>query len=173
MSPAKKGFFSNFLDSKKDPSMHFILVLGLALIFVFLVIFYVGPVEKTKQYGLLGQKKQQEQPAEARVREITPTILLNETNPYLGSTVTLTTTYAKTVKSPRIAIRCFQGEKLVYAEAGTYDHGFLLGGGWSEWLEIGGPAHCTAELFYIIWHGNNPQEVTSLALTSFEAAGAQ
>ena len=98
-------------------------------------------------------------------------IALNEAAPHLGGQVTFTVTYPDQVKYPRIAVRCYQDGVMTYAEAGTYDHVFLLGGGWSVWLEHGGPAACTAELFYIVWHGNNTQEVFSLAWTSFDAAG--
>ena len=101
----------------------------------------------------------------------TASIKLNESNPHLGSTVTFTTTYPKSVKYPRVAVRCFQNETMVYAEAGTYDHAFVLGGASSDWLRAGGAASCTAELFYFIWHGNNPQEYYNLAWTSFNAAG--
>ena len=98
-------------------------------------------------------------------------ITLNQVDPHLGGDVTFTVTYPDQVKDPRIAVRCYQDGVMTYAEAGTYDHVFLLGGGWSVWLEHGGPANCTAELFYIVWNGNNPQEVFSLASTSFDAAG--
>ena len=98
-------------------------------------------------------------------------IMLNQVDPHLGGDVTFTATYPDQVKDPRIAVRCYQDGVMTYAEAGTYDHVFLLGGGWSVWLEHGGPADCTAELFYIVWNGNNPQEVFSLAWTSFHAAG--
>jgi hypothetical protein len=101
----------------------------------------------------------------------TSSITLNQAGPRLGGEVTFTVTYPDQVKYPRIAVRCYQGGEMVYAEAGTYDHVFLLGGGWSVWLERGGPAECTAELFYIVWHGSNTQEVFSLAWTSFQAAG--
>jgi hypothetical protein len=98
-------------------------------------------------------------------------ITLNQVDPHLGGDVTFTVAYPGQVKDPRIAVRCYQDGVMTYAEAGTYDHVFLLGGGWSVWLERGGPADCTAELFYIVWHGNNTQEVFSLAWTSFQAGG--
>ena len=98
-------------------------------------------------------------------------IAVNEAAPHLGGQVTFTATYPDQVKYPRIAVRCYQDGVMTYAEAGTYDHVFLLGGAGSDWLRAGGPASCTAELFYIIWHGNNTQEVFSLAWSSFDAAG--
>jgi len=101
----------------------------------------------------------------------TSSITLNQAGPRLSGEVTFTVTYPDQAKYPRIAVRCYQDGVMTYAEAGTYDHVFLLGGGWSVWLERGGPADCTAELFYIVWHGSNTQEVFSLAWTSFQAAG--
>jgi len=98
-------------------------------------------------------------------------IALNEAAPHLGGQATFTVTYPDHVKDPRIAVRCYQDGVMTYAEAGTYDQAFLLGGGWSVWLEHPGAADCTAELFYIVWHGSNTQEVYSLAWTSFHAAG--
>ena len=66
---------------------------------------------------------------------------------------------------------CYQAGVIVYTEAGTFDHVFLLGGASSDWLTLGGPASCTGELFYFIWHGNNQQVFVSLATTTFDAAG--
>lgn len=101
----------------------------------------------------------------------TYTITLNESTPHLGGTVTFTTTGVDKIKSPRIAVRCFQGTAMGYAEAGPADQAFLLGGAWSLWLTAGGPASCTAELFYIVWSPNSPQVFVTLATTSFNAAG--
>jgi hypothetical protein len=101
----------------------------------------------------------------------TPSISLNESDPHLGGSVSFATTYPSTVKSPRVAVRCYQAGSLTYAEAGPADTTFTLGGGGSVWLSSGGPANCTAELFYFVWKGNNPQEYYSLAWTSFDAVG--
>ena len=158
-------------DHRGNISFALAIGLGLILILVFLTLLYLGKIEGPKIFGLFGEKKQQEQPTEAKVAPTISSIKLNETDPHLGGTITFTTTSPKSVKSPRIAVRCFQNEEMTYAEAGTYNHAFLLGGGWSKWLEVGGPASCTAELFYFIWHGSNPQEYYHLAWTSFAAAG--
>jgi len=99
-----------------------------------------------------------------------PSITLNEADPHLGGPATFAVTYPAQVKYPRVAVRCYQDGSMVYAEAGPSDQVFLLGGASSDWLRAGGPASCTAELFYIVWNGGNPQEVTTLAWTSFEAA---
>ena len=97
-------------------------------------------------------------------------IKLNETDPHLGGTVSFTVTYPRTVKSPRYAVRCYQGGVMTYAEARPADEALLLGGGGSVWLTNGGEADCTAELFWIDWSG--PQQVfNTLAWTSFHAAG--
>lgn len=69
---------------------------------------------------------------------------------------------------------CYQNGDLVYGETGSADHMFLLGGNvdrGSIWRIVGGAASCKADLFDLIWNGNNPQEVVWLASTTFDAAG--
>jgi hypothetical protein len=101
-----------------------------------------------------------------------PGIVLEQSDPHLGGLVTFAVTYPREVRYPRVAVRCFGADgSLTYAEAGSYDHAFLLGGAGSDWLRQGGPAHCTAELFYFTSKGSRPQEAHSLAWTDFEAAG--
>jgi hypothetical protein len=101
-----------------------------------------------------------------------PSITLDQSDPHLGGVVTFTVRYPTKVKSPRVAVRCYSADgTLIYAEAGPYDQSFLLGGASSDWLTVGGPAHCTGELFYFVWNGNQPQQYYSLAWTSFDAAG--
>ncbi len=99
------------------------------------------------------------------------TITLDQAGPHLGGYVTFSVSYAGNVKSPRIQVMCYQDGALVYGEAGPADQSFLLGGASSTWLTNGGPASCTADLFYIVWNGNNPQQVFFLVSTSFDAAG--
>ena len=57
-----------------------------------------------------------------------PSISLNQSNPALGSSVTFTTVYPNSTKNPRIDVQCYQNGVLVYAEAGSVDHVFVLGG---------------------------------------------
>jgi len=59
----------------------------------------------------------------------------------------------------------------IYAMARHYDEAFLLGGGWSPWLEQGGPAHCVASLYYWSYQGGG-QQFNHLATIEFDAAGA-
>jgi hypothetical protein len=92
--------------------------------------------------------------------------------PALGSSVDFATAYPRGTKNPRIEVRCYDAAgSLVYAEAGDTAHVFDLGGYASNWKTNGGSASCTARLFDLVWNGNNPQQVTWLALTSFNAAG--
>jgi hypothetical protein len=101
-----------------------------------------------------------------------PSIAVQQPDPHLGGTVTFTVTYPREVRYPRVAVRCFGADdSLIYAEAGAYDHAFLLGGAGSDWLRQGGAAHCTGELFYFSSKGSQAQEVRSLAWTDFDAAG--
>ena len=100
----------------------------------------------------------------------TPSLTLDQSDPHLGSTVTFTVEAPRSVKAPRVSVMCSQGSTLVYGEAGTFDHAFLLGGASSLWLELGGPADCTADLFY--WDYVGQQQVyVWLAQTTFTAGG--
>ena len=103
-----------------------------------------------------------------------PWISLNEAArvaaPSLGSTVSFSTGYPKTVRNPRIEVLCSQDGRLVYGEAGGVDDSFLLGGGGSRWKDGGGSADCTANLFYFGWKAGT-QTYVRLASTSFSAAG--
>jgi hypothetical protein len=103
-----------------------------------------------------------------------PSIKVDQSSPALGSSVTFTSSYPGSTKNPRIQVMCYQNGQLVYGEAGAADHIFLLGGNpdrGSIWRMVGGSASCTADLFDLIWNGNNPQQVAWLATTSFNAAG--
>jgi hypothetical protein len=87
--------------------------------------------------------------------------------PTIGTVVTFTTSYPKTVKNPRIEVLCYQADGLVYGEAGGVTQAFLLGGGWSRWLEVGGgPADCVANLYYFGSHAGR-QTYNVLASTAF------
>lgn len=98
-------------------------------------------------------------------------IVLNESDPHLGGPATFTSTYPSGTHNPRIDVMCYDlSGALVYGEAGGVDHQFVLGGYASVWVTNGGPAHCFARLFDLIWNGNNPQEVVWLAFAEFDAS---
>jgi len=118
-----------------------------------------------------------------------PSIALAQVNgfaaaiqPSLGSTVTFTVSVPKNVNNPRVELMCYQGGGVVYGETGSVAQaigdgtdplgysGFLLGGGGSLWLWGGGPADCTANLFYFGQHAG-VQTFNVLASTSFAAEG--
>jgi len=81
--------------------------------------------------------------------------------------LTFTTLYPNSVNSPRVQVMCYQNGTMVYGEAGTPDHTFLLGGAWSPWVANGGgPASCHADLLDMSNSGN-----TVLASTDFPASG--
>ena len=90
--------------------------------------------------------------------------------PSLGSTVTFATSYPRTVKNPRIEVLCYQDGDLVFGMAGSVTYAFQLGGAGSTWLTVGGPADCTANLFYFGSHAGK-QTYNKLATTSFAAGG--
>jgi len=121
----------------------------------------------------------QEQPEpQGRPVAVEPTIVLNEANVGLGDTITFTVTYPKIAdqgnnSGARIQVLCYQGEVLVYGEAGPATQGFKLGGSGSRWLyefpNYG--ASCVADLFY--WsYRKGRQAFNWLASTDFEASGA-
>lgn len=90
--------------------------------------------------------------------------------PRLGSTVAFDTRYPTTIKNPRIEVLCYQGGDKVYGEAGAVSDSFKLGGGGSLWLDVGGAAECTANLFYFGSHAGT-ETYSVLASTSFGAGG--
>jgi hypothetical protein len=92
-------------------------------------------------------------------------------SPALGNQMNFTTTWSNSVKNPRVQLACYQNGTQVYGEAGTPDHMFTLGGYASPWVTNGGTASCRADLYDLQWNGNNPQQVTWLANTTFDAAG--
>jgi hypothetical protein len=99
--------------------------------------------------------------------------------PSIGSWITFTVTFPKSVEryGPRILISCYQNNELVYAEGGSYDQSFMLGGSGSLWVydqapgDRQAPADCVAELFYFSYQGG--QKWNHLADTSFQAGGAE
>lgn len=97
-------------------------------------------------------------------------ISLGQSSASLGSEVNFYVAYPSGTKNPRIDVMCYQGDTLVYGEAGTFDHIFVLGGYASAWRTNGGGASCTARLFDLIWNGNSMQQVVWLASTTFEAS---
>jgi hypothetical protein len=119
---------------------------------------------------------------------VTPSISLaavsgaSATQPALGSTVWFNVTAPSNVNNPRVQVVCTQNGAVVYGEAGSVGQatgdgtdtlgysGFLLGGGWSQWLATGGAADCTASLFYFGQKAGQ-QTFNVIASTSFAAAG--
>lgn len=98
---------------------------------------------------------------------------------YEGS-VAFNTAGASKLKNPRVWVACYQGGALVYGAGGGPTTVFKLGGDMSQWvLNGGGPASCTAQLYYILdakgtgeWNGLGAQGGdVYLAQTSFSAAG--
>lgn len=106
--------------------------------------------------------------------------VVGQWQPALGDLVTFASSSPNTVKNPRIEVLCFQSSVLVYGEAGSADQafqqqltgypGFVLGGSSSVWLRSGGPADCTANLFYFGWV-KGQQTYNLLATTTFAATG--
>ena len=105
----------------------------------------------------------------AKTAAVPASVALATPDPHLGGSVSFR--YVVNARDPRIAVRCYQNGVMGYAEAGTADHVFQLGGAGSDWLRAGGAAHCTVQLFSIESRPNQPQKVTTYAWTEFDAAG--
>jgi len=106
----------------------------------------------------------------------TASITLNEADPHFGDTVTFTVTYPDTRYDARVAVACFQNGEFVYQYSQGSEKGedswvptFTL---WDYiWYSNGGgPAECTADLYYYTWKGHTQTGVVYLAHTEFTAA---
>jgi hypothetical protein len=97
-------------------------------------------------------------------------IVLATTGPRLGDLVDFDYS-ADRIKDPRIQVMCYQSDELVYAESGPAGNSFLLGGGWSLWIERNGDADCAADLYFWDWNRRGQLVFMGLASTSFTAAG--
>ena len=112
----------------------------------------------------------------------------------LGSNVTFAAGYPSNTRNPRVEVLCYQQSDpsgralfdpargyLVYGETGDIGQAlgdgtsplgynvFLLGGGMSAWLLIGGSADCVANLFYF-GKSAGTQTFNILASTTFAAS---
>jgi hypothetical protein len=100
-----------------------------------------------------------------------PSIALNETDLSLGNSATFTVVYDTKIDNPRIEVLCYQDFVLVYGEAGSVDHTFVLGGAMSDWLLAGGSADCVANLFYFDNSGPEQLYIWLASTPAFSAAG--
>jgi hypothetical protein len=93
---------------------------------------------------------------------------------WLGGMVSFDTTVPSGVKYPRIEIMCNAASdgSQIWAVTGTNTETFVLGGASSPWLDAPQAVHCQADLYENIWNGNNPQQRTIYASTTFDAAAA-
>jgi hypothetical protein len=100
----------------------------------------------------------------------TPGIWLNQdaTTLHLGSKVTFTTSYSGLSGNEyaQIGLSCSQSGHVVYGELQGPDYTFTLGGGSSEWWDVGGGASCTATLYAYSLSGGS-ESIRWLAATDF------
>lgn len=110
----------------------------------------------------------------AKPPEEVASIVLATPNPAFGVSVQFTYTPTELSGPPksqsRIYVTAYQGDVLVYGQAGWASDTFLLGGGSSDWHTSPGPAHCVAQLFFWSYKGGT-QQYNLLAQTEFDAAG--
>jgi hypothetical protein len=87
----------------------------------------------------------------------------------LGGEVTFPYSFdGKGNQQPRIEVDCYQDGELVYAAAARAWEPVVLGGGWSLWVERGGPASCVAILYW--WDFKPSQVFNEVARIEFEAS---
>ena len=97
----------------------------------------------------------------------------------LGDEITFVVTGTDGLDNPRVWIAAFQDGNLVYGQGIGAAETFKLGGGSSDWVTNGGPAECTAQLYYILnknghseWNGHGDQGgPVQLAVLTFHAEG--
>lgn len=85
----------------------------------------------------------------------------------LGSNVTFTTVVPKLKghEYPMVYVSCYQGSEKVYGQLDHPDVVFVLGGGWSPWRDVEGPATCRAELLVYGGQEKGRDTITFLAVT--------
>ena len=90
------------------------------------------------------------------------------------------TTGTGKLRNPLVWVKCYQNGAVVYGGGGSPSEPVKLGGDMSQWVvNGGGPASCTARLYYLLnakgtgeWTGNDAQGGSvTLGETRFEAAG--
>ena len=100
--------------------------------------------------------------------------------PHYEGSVAFNTTGTNRLKNPRVWVSCFQNGTRVYGEGTSPSSTLKLGGDMSQWvMDGGGPATCTADLYYILnakgtgeWTGNGAQGGNVyLGHTTFDATG--
>ena len=91
--------------------------------------------------------------------------------PSLGQSIAFATTYSRSsYKNPRIVAACYQAGVMVWANLGTVDETYKLGGDASPWLNNGGgAANCQAELVNLTWVKKMETRQT-LASMTFDAS---
>ena len=114
-------------------------------------------------------------PAAAAPAPLSGTIVLDTAAPAYGQPVTFTTSVTGRLKHyqyPLVYVACSQAGVLVYGQLDYPDAAFLLGGGSSDWVTLGGgPADCTATLY--IYPGLHSGPIVWLASVAFSAGGSE
>ena len=101
---------------------------------------------------------------------VVPSITLDTPDPHFQGWVTFTVTVDPTIKHPLIKIKAMQGDVMVCLQAAPVGEAQQLGGGSSDWVSAGGgPAVCTADLYYNR-ENPTPQQIV-LASCTFNASG--
>ena len=104
---------------------------------------------------------------------VAPGIALSSPDTSFGATISFSATYAAMRWIPEESVECWQNGEMVYLDvqvnpdrSDPWLSSFTL---WSQgWADAGGgPADCTANLYYYTWKGHTETGVVYLASASF------
>jgi len=105
----------------------------------------------------------------------TSSITLNGTASF-GNTASFTVVDPPVKSTPEMVVQCSQSSQQVYVDtqfmsgSSPYTPAFTLYS--SQWAANGGgPADCSATLFYYVWQGNKETNVVIMATDNFTANG--
>jgi hypothetical protein len=104
----------------------------------------------------------------------TGSLTLDNADPSFGGTVKFTASYSTMKWVPEESINCTASGQNVYLDVQTYSGSSPWTSSWTLWSQTwansgGGPASCTAKLFYYTWQGKTETGVVYLASSSFSA----
>jgi hypothetical protein len=115
-------------------------------------------------------------PAASRSTSSTTSSLnLSSTDPAYGSTITFTATYSSMKWIPEESVICTSNGQTVYGNVQVETSGSSpWTSSWKLWSQTwanagGGPAACTAALYYYTWQGKKETGVVYLASSIFTA----
>jgi len=101
-------------------------------------------------------------------------LALSSADPSFGATIKFSASFAPMKWIPEESVSCTANGKNVYLDVQTYSGASPWTSSWTLWSQTwanagGGPASCTAQLFYYTWQGKTETGVVYLASSTFSA----